>query len=169
MPIQAVYKICDSAMPDSISLLTFQWLALGPNADLGLDKSPNQTKIRLSFMASLHTFFLQFIHSHTFKSSLSSANQLPKIMPVNLSSFLHHQEVARSSTRLRPFQRSKHQYSCILNRNTMHFQMPLKANKVTHLHGLYEQYDRKFAGGFQHTKDQNTQDPVLSSLTANYV
>ena len=48
--------------------------------------------------------------------------------------------------------------------------MPLKANKVTHVSKfLYELYDRKFPGGFQHTKNQNTQDPVLSSLTANYV
>ena len=45
--------------------------------DLGLDKYPNQTKIKFFFMASLHMFFLRFIHSHTFRSSPSSANQLP--------------------------------------------------------------------------------------------
>ena len=43
------------------------------------------------------------------------------------------------------------------------------ASQVIHVSKLYEQYDRKFPGGFQYTKDQNTQDPVLSSLTANYV
>ena len=59
----------DSAMPSSIPLLTFQRSGLGPNPDLGLDKSPNQTKVKFSLMASLHTFFLRFIHSHTFKAS----------------------------------------------------------------------------------------------------
>ena len=74
MPIQAVYKICDSAMPSSITEPSFQRLTLGlapgPNPGLGLDKSPNQTKIKSSFMASLQTFLLPFIRSHTFKSSL---------------------------------------------------------------------------------------------------
>ena len=70
MPIQAVYKICDSAAPSSIALPSFQWLGLGPYPGLGLGKSPNQTKFKFPFMASLHMFLLRFIHSHTFKSSL---------------------------------------------------------------------------------------------------
>ena len=126
MPIQPVYKIFDSAMPSSILLLTFQLLGLGPNPDLGLDKSPDETKIKFFFMASLHMLLLQFIHSHTFKSSLNSANQLPKAMPVQLSSLLHYQKEARS----------KCQQSHILNRNTTCFQMPMKSNKVTHVSKL---------------------------------
>ena len=58
-----------------------------PNPGVGLDKSPHQTKIKFSFMASLHTFLSWSIHSHTFKSSLfqllskyNSANQLPKLL-----------------------------------------------------------------------------------------
>ena len=58
-------------------------------------------------MPSLHKFFLQFIHSHTFRSSLSSANQLPEVILVQLSSRLHDQKGARSSARLGTFQRSK--------------------------------------------------------------
>ena len=87
MPIQARSVILLFQVP----LLTFQWLGpgLGPNSDLGLNKSTDQTKIEFLFMASLHKFFLQFIHSHTFRSSLSSANQLPEVIPVQLSSRLH--------------------------------------------------------------------------------
>ena len=74
-------------------------ILLGPNPDLGLDKSPNQTKIKFFFMASLHTFFLRFIHSHTFRSSLRSANQLSKAMPVQLSSFLHDEKEFKKNSR----------------------------------------------------------------------
>ena len=87
MPVQArsvilLFKVY-------VPLLTFQ--------RLGLDKSPvNHTKIELFFMASLHKFFLQLIHSHTFRSSLSSANQLPEVIPVQLSSRQHDQKGARS-------------------------------------------------------------------------
>ena len=109
MPIQARSVILLFQVP----LLTFQrlgpGLGLGPNSDLGLNKSTDQTKIEFFFMAALHKFFLQFIYSHTFRSSLSSANQLPEVIPVQLSSRLHDQKGARSSTRLRTFQRSKRQ------------------------------------------------------------
>ena len=74
-----------------VPLLTFQRLGpgLGPNSYLGLNKSTDQTKIEFFFMAAHHKFFLQFIHSHTFRSSLSSANPLPEVIPVQLSSRLH--------------------------------------------------------------------------------
>ena len=80
MPIQARSVVLLFQVP----FLTFQrlGLGLGPDSDLGLDKSTDQTKIEFFFMASLHKFFLQFIHSHTFRSSLSSANQLPEVIPV---------------------------------------------------------------------------------------
>ena len=96
MPIQARSVILLFQVP----LLTFQrlgpGLGLGPNSDLGLNKSTaDQTKIEFFFMAALHKF-LQFIYSHTFRSSLSSANQLPEVIPVQLSSRLHDQKGARS-------------------------------------------------------------------------
>ena len=96
-------------MPSSTPLLTFQRLGLVranlvPNSDLGLDKSPNQTNTKFSFMAFfvLYTLLLRFIHSDTFKSSLSSANQFPKAMTVQLS-------LQKEVTRLGIFQRSKRQ------------------------------------------------------------
>ena len=54
MPIQAVYKICDSAMPSSITVPSFQrlTLGLGPSPGLRLDKPSNQTKIKSFIMAS---------------------------------------------------------------------------------------------------------------------
>ena len=101
-------KICDSAIQSTFANLPTVRPTLGPNSDIGLDKSPiNQTKIEFIFMASFHKFFLQVIHSHTFRSSLSSANQLPEVIPVQLSSRLHDQKGARSSARLGTFQRSK--------------------------------------------------------------
>ena len=57
MPIQARSVILLFQVP----LLTFQRLGLGPNSDLGLNKSTDQAKIELFFMAALHKFFLQFV------------------------------------------------------------------------------------------------------------
>ena len=94
-------------------LLTFQrlgpGLGLGPNSDLGL-RTSLLTKQKLNFSSwLLSTSSFYSLYSHTFRSSLSSANQLPEVIPVQLSSRLLDQKGARSSTRLRTFQRSKRQ------------------------------------------------------------
>ena len=113
IPTQTVYKICCCSMPSSIPFLTFQRLGLNlvSNPVHGLESLPVPTKQIPNFpsMASwllscstLSGILLRFIHSHTFKSSLSSANQLPEVMPVQLSS-------QKGATRLGTFQRSKHQ------------------------------------------------------------
>ena len=163
MPVQARSAI----LLFPVLLLTFQRLGLGPNSDLGLDKSPvNQTKIGFFFMASVHKFFFQVIHSHTFRSLLSSANQLPELTPVQLSSHLRDQEGARSSTRLGTFQRSKASIVMYLELST---EIPSASRCLSKqimspmFQSLYKQYYRKFPSGFQRTiKHQNTQDQVLS-------
>ena len=70
----------------------------------------SQPNTKFFFMASLvlHTFLLRFINSHTFKSSLSSANQLPEAMPVQPAQ-LAERAAERSNTSWN-FQRSKSQY-----------------------------------------------------------
>ena len=120
-------------------------------------------------MASLHKFFSQFIHSHTFRSSLSSANQLPEVIPVQLSSRLHDQKGARSSARLGTFQRSKASIVMYLELSP---EIPSasrclsKQIKSPMFQSLYEQLRSKLPRWI--SARQNTQDPVLSSLTANY-
>ena len=157
MPVQARSVILLFKVP----LLTFQ--------RLGLDKPPiHRTKIEFFFMASLHKFFLQFIHSHTFRSSLSSANQLPEVIPVQFSSA--RVCMIRKEPDHGTFQRSKTSIFMYLELSP---EIPRasrclsKQLKSPMFQSLYEQLRSKIPRWI--SARQNTQDPVLSSLTANYV
>ena len=116
-------------------------------------------------MASLHKFFLQFIHNHTFRSSLSSANQLAEVITVQLSSRLPDQKGARSSAHLGTFQRSKASIVMYL----LKYQELPDASQSQSSHPCFKacmnNYDRKFPGGFQHDKTPKIQfcHPLLQT------
>ena len=88
-------------------------------------------KIQFSFLASLHTFLLLFIHSHAFKSSLFqllnkyvSANQLPFGCQFISLQNNHRPHEQHNFELLEPSRRGQTSTVIILNRNTARFQIP---------------------------------------------